>query len=48
VEFESKKIEMIEDEIGHELGFSVSSQRVQLFGRCEELKRLGACKKRRG
>lgn len=46
VEFESKKIEKLEDEISHELGFSVKSQRLQITGTCEEFKKLGACKKK--
>jgi Fur family ferric uptake transcriptional regulator len=46
VEFESKKIERIETQISQELGFSITSQRVQLTGACEELKRLGACKRK--
>ena len=44
VEFESEKIEKLEDEISHKLGFSVKSQRVQITGTCDQLKRLGACK----
>ena len=46
VEFESEKIEKLEEEITHKLGFSVKSQRLQITGSCEELKRLGACKKK--
>lgn len=46
VEFESEKIEKLEEEITHRLGFSVKSQRLQITGSCEELKRLGACKKK--
>ena len=48
VEFESKKIERIETEISHRLGFAVKSQRLQITGTCEELKKLGACKKKSG
>ena len=44
VEFESAKIEKLEDEISQELGFSVKSQRLQITGSCEEFKKLGACK----
>ena len=44
VEFESEKIEKIESEISHRLGFEVKTQRLQITGTCEELKRLGACK----
>ena len=44
VEFESEKIERLETEISQKLGFSVKSQRLQITGSCEELKKLGACK----
>ncbi len=44
VEFESEKIEKLEDEISHKLGFAVKTQRLQITGSCEELKKLGACK----
>lgn len=47
VEFESDKIARIEDEISHGLGFSVQSQRLQITGSCDALKRLGACKNKR-
>jgi Fur family transcriptional regulator, ferric uptake regulator len=46
VEFESDKIEEIETEITKKLGFSIKAQRLQITGTCEELKRLGACKKK--
>jgi Fur family ferric uptake transcriptional regulator len=46
VEFESERIERIECEISEKLGFSVQSQRVQIHGDCEQLKRLGSCKNR--
>jgi Fur family transcriptional regulator, ferric uptake regulator len=46
VEFESEKITKLEDEISHKLGFSVKTQRLQITGSCEELKRVGACKKK--
>ncbi len=48
VEFESDKIEKLEDEISQKLGFSVKSQRVQITGTCDQLKRLGACKNKGG
>src|SRR5882762_11071901 len=48
VEFESNKIEKIENEISHRLGFSVKAHRLQITASCEELKKLGACKKKRG
>ena len=46
VEFESEKIDKLESEISHRLGFSVQTQRLQITGSCDELKRLGACKKK--
>mgnify|MGYP001612456995 CR=1 FL=1 len=46
VEFESEKIAKLEDEITHQLGFSIKTQRLQITGTCEELKRLGACRKK--
>src|SRR5277367_7166176 len=46
VEFESDKIEKLESEISHKLGFAVKAQRLQITGSCEELKKLGACKKK--
>ena len=46
VEFDSDKIEKLENEISHKLGFEVKAQRLQITGRCEQLKRLGACKKK--
>jgi Fur family transcriptional regulator, ferric uptake regulator len=48
VEFESDKIEKLENEITRQLGFSLKTQRLQITGTCEELKRLGACKKKSG
>src|SRR5438067_1348841 len=44
VEFDSEKIERLESEISHKLGFEVKSQRLQITGRCQELKKLGACR----
>ncbi|HVV01537.1 MAG TPA: Fur family transcriptional regulator [Verrucomicrobiae bacterium] len=46
VEFESEKIERIENEISHRLGFSVKAHRLQITASCEELKRQGACRKK--
>src|SRR5437773_769240 len=46
VEFESERIEKLENEISHRLGFSVEAHRLQITASCEELKRLGACKKK--
>jgi Fur family transcriptional regulator, ferric uptake regulator len=47
VEFESDKIAKLETEITHHLGFAVKTQRLQITATCEELKRLGTCKKKR-
>jgi Fur family ferric uptake transcriptional regulator len=44
VEFESEKINRLEDEITHKLGFSIKAQRLQITGTCDQLKRVGACK----
>jgi Fur family ferric uptake transcriptional regulator len=44
VEFESEKIERLENEITHKLGFSVKTQRLQITATCDEFKKLGACK----
>jgi Fur family ferric uptake transcriptional regulator len=44
VEFESDKIDKLENEISHKLGFSIKTQRLQITGTCDQLKRLGACK----
>src|SRR5712671_6504017 len=48
VEFESDKIEKIENEISHRLGFAVKTHRLQITASCEELKKLGACKRKGG
>jgi Fur family ferric uptake transcriptional regulator len=48
VEFESDKIDKIESEISHKLGFTVKTQRLQITGTCDQLKRLGACKNKAG
>ncbi len=44
VEFESEKIEQIESEISQKLGFSIKSQRLQINGSCEQMRKLGSCK----
>ena len=48
VEFESKQIEQIEDEISQKHGFYIKSQNVQITGNCQELKKQGACKNKCG
>src|SRR5438034_6984627 len=44
VEFESEKIERLECEISQRLGFSVKTQRLQITGACQAMKKLGTCK----
>ena len=46
VEFESEKIQQLECEISRKLGFSVKTQRLQITGHCEQMKKLGTCKNR--
>ena len=46
VEFESEKIEQLENEISRRLGFSVRAHRLQITATCEEFKRMGACSKK--
>ena len=47
VEFESEKIEQLENEISRRLGFSVRAHRLQITATCEEFKKLGACSKKK-
>jgi Fur family ferric uptake transcriptional regulator len=46
VEFESKKIEKIEDEITQKLGFELRSQNLRITANCESLKKHGSCKQK--
>jgi Fur family transcriptional regulator, ferric uptake regulator len=46
VEFESQRIEQLEREISHRLGFLVKAHRLQITATCEEFRRLGVCSKR--
>jgi Fur family ferric uptake transcriptional regulator len=46
VEFESEKLERLETEITQRLGFSIKAQRLQITANCEELKKIGTCKKK--
>jgi Fur family transcriptional regulator, ferric uptake regulator len=46
VEFESEKIEKLETEISHSLGFSVKAHRLQITASCEEFQKLGECRKK--
>ena len=44
VEFESDRLEALENEITSKLGFEVESQQLTINASCEEMKRAGACK----
>tara|TARA_B100001123_G_scaffold316562_1_gene354463 strand:+ start:229 stop:765 length:537 start_codon:yes stop_codon:yes gene_type:complete len=44
VEFESDRLEALENEITSKLGFEVESQQLTINASCEEMKRVGACK----
>jgi len=46
IEFESEKIDKLENHISRKLGFSVSAHRLQITAACEEFRKLGACSKR--
>jgi len=46
VEFESAKIEQLENEISRRLGFSVKTHRLQISANCEEFQKLGTCSKK--
>lgn len=46
LEFESEKLEQLEKDISHRLGFSVQSHRLQITAHCDELKTRGTCSKR--
>src|SRR5947208_15163039 len=46
VEFDSDKIEKIENEITQRLGFSVKSHRLQITASSEDLEKLGACRQK--
>ena len=36
----------VEDEMAQKLGFSVKTHRLQITGSCEQLKKLGSCKRK--
>ncbi len=44
VEFESERLDALENEITGKLGFEVQSQQLTINASCEEMKRVGACK----
>ena len=47
VEFESDRLEQLENEITQGLGFAVKSHRLQITAQCEELRRLGTCRNKK-
>ena len=47
IEFESVKLEKLEEEICRRLGFSVQSACLQITARCQELRSSGTCRKPR-
>ena len=47
VEFTSDEMRELEGRISHQFGFELASQRVQLRGSCEQLKRRGACENKK-
>jgi Fur family ferric uptake transcriptional regulator len=46
LEFESQKLERLENEISQRLGFSLKTHRLQITAHCDELKRNGRCRKK--
>ncbi len=43
LEFESRKLEELDEEIRQRLGFQVTSHRLQVTARCQEFHRTGKC-----
>ena len=48
IEFESRKIEQLGDEISRRLGFVPKAHRLQITATCEQFRKLGTCPKRNG
>ena len=46
VEFESEKLDTLENEISQNLGFQVKTQQLRINASCDEMKKLGACNKK--
>ncbi len=46
VEFEDERIDRLEENIVHRLGFSSASKMIRIEARCDQLKTSGACKNR--
>jgi Fur family ferric uptake transcriptional regulator len=47
VEFDSAQLKKLEGEMCRKLGFSVKTHRLQITASCDQLKRLGACPRRK-
>src|SRR5580693_870108 len=47
VEFDSDQIKKLEGDMCRKLGFSVKTHRLQITGSCDQLKRLGACARKK-
>ncbi len=46
VEFDSRGIERLENQISRRLGFAAKTHRLQITATCEEFRKLGTCSKR--
>jgi len=46
VEFESEKLDTLENEISQNLGFQVKTQQLRINASCDEMKKLGVCDKK--
>ena len=46
IEFESQKIDQLEEAITRRMGFLVKTHRLQITAHCEEYQRLGTCRKK--
>jgi len=47
VEFDSAQLKKLEGKMCRKLGFSIQTHRLQIIGRCEQFKRLGACPRKK-
>jgi Fur family ferric uptake transcriptional regulator len=47
VEFDSAQLKKLEGEMCRKLGFSVKTRQLQITGSCDQLKRLGACARKK-
>lgn len=46
VEFDSDKLEQLEQQITHSLGFTTKTHRLQITAHCEEFQKRGTCKRK--